>query len=321
MKVLVTGSLGFLGLHVARELRSRGFDVVGVDRVRGAVSEKGERQGLTQCRTVEVDISDLDSVLALFKRERPEVVIHLAGQYSVAYNTENLRRYVSGNLAAFCWVLEACKLYGVKRLLYASSIAADPPTGLYGATKAFNELAAAAYTRRNCFEAVGMRYGAIYGPTQRKDTPLFRAASDLLAGRKLKPSSDYSGKKAWIEVSEAARVTVDLVTAKLGSPHEVGLVAAQDTRADLGDAIQAVANAAKIKERYPDGYKLRQRTGDADLSVLRRLKVAVPKTKLVDGMGPFVAWLRKVGVGSSAKISSAAQRAKKTGKPLVRKGG
>jgi UDP-glucuronate 4-epimerase len=293
VKVLVTGSLGFLGLHIVHDLQKRGFDVVGVDRIKGAVSEKGERRELTQCRTVETDLSDLDCVLSLFKKEKPEIVIHLAGQYSVPYNIDNLRRYVSGNLDAFCWILEACKLFKVRRLLYASSIAAGTASRMYGITKAFNELAAKAYAHQGCFEAIGLRYAAVYGPQQRRDSSLYRAASDLLAGRSLKLGSDYSGRKEWIEVSDAARVTVDLVTAEMSSPHEVCLVAAQDAKADLGDALRAVARAAGVKERYPAGYEVRPRGREVDLPVLRRLKVAVPATKLDDGMGPFVDWLRK----------------------------
>lgn len=293
MKVLVTGAAGFIGCHTVQELKSRGHAVVSIDRVREAVSDKRERLGV-QKMTEDVDLSKFDNVDRLFRRHKPECVVHLAGQYSVKYTTENMRRYVSGNLDAFTFILEAAKVHKCRRVVFASSIAVSEegrPSGLYGATKAYNEHAAHAYSRRG-LETIGLRYAAVYGPMQRADTTLYRGTRALLDGKPIPDMGDLRDCKEWIHVQDAARSAADCVEAVMDDPHAICLLSSPESPADLGHVLQAVADHAGIDPIFPGSYVPTKRPGAPDLSALAKLTGRTPDIGLREGVADFVEWMR-----------------------------
>lgn len=295
MRLLVTGCYGFLGYHLTRLLLEQGHHVLGVDRIRNARSRKDERIDRANFPFEECDLCDYKRLFRLVARYKPSVIVHIAAQYSVPYTTENLHRYLRSNCAAFCYVFEAAKLAGVRRVVYASSIAVSDsrtPRGLYGATKGFGELAAHAYSNRGV-HSTGLRYGVVYGPMLREDTGIYRVLTDQLTGRASKLSSDHKSKRCYIEVNDAARCTAKFIASPMQSAHEVYTLVADDYKADLGDV--AIAGARYLGRRpvVPDGYQQRK-AGHAPAPLIEHVRAAIgdyPATTLDDGIGAVMQWL------------------------------
>jgi UDP-glucuronate 4-epimerase len=204
MKILVTGAAGFIGAHCVLRLLRDGHRVCGLDnfndyydpalkhaRVRWVQEQAGDFP------LWHLDLADSPAIAALFARERPEVVIHLAAQAGVRYSLHNPRAYVDSNLAGFLNILEGCRHHPVRHLLYASSSAVyganphtpysvqdrvDHPLSLYAATKRANELMAHSYSHLFGIPATGLRFFTVYGPWGRPDMALFLFTRKILAG-------------------------------------------------------------------------------------------------------------------------------------------
>lgn len=203
MKVLVTGAAGFIGSFVSKALLDRGDTVVGLDNLNDYYSVQLKRdrlarlEGRNSFTFAKIDLEDATAVAALFERERPERVIHLAAQAGVRYSLINPQAYVASNLAGFVNILEGCRHNGVQHLVYASSSSVyganetlpfsvhdnvDHPVSLYAATKKSNELMAHTYAHLFALPVTGLRFFTVYGPWGRPDMALFMFTKKILAG-------------------------------------------------------------------------------------------------------------------------------------------
>jgi len=204
MRILVTGVAGFIGYHTACRLLARGERVVGADslnayydvRLKEArLARLAGREGFTFHR---LDVADREGLRALFERERPARVVHLAAQAGVRYSLENPAAYVDSNLVGFGNILEGCRQGEVEHLVYASSSSVygantvtpfsvhhnvDHPVSLYAATKKANELMAHTYSHLYALPTTGLRFFTVYGPWGRPDMALFLFTRAILAGR------------------------------------------------------------------------------------------------------------------------------------------
>jgi UDP-glucuronate 4-epimerase len=204
VKVLLTGAAGFIGMHTSLRLLARGDTVIGVDNLNDYydVSLKEARlarlTSLPGFRFEKLDVADKDAMSALFQRERPERVIHLAAQAGVRYSLTNPHAYVEANLHGFLNILEGCRHNGVEHLTYASSSSVyggntalpfdehqnlDHPVSLYAATKKANELMAHTYSHLFNLPTTGLRFFTVYGPWGRPDMALFLFTKAILEGR------------------------------------------------------------------------------------------------------------------------------------------
>jgi len=209
-KYLVTGTAGFIGFHLANALLKEGNEVVGLDnindyydvnlkyaRLKEAGIERGEvewgkhAQSTTYpgYRFVRMNLEDKDGILDLFRREKFDYVIHLAAQAGVRYGIDHPDVYIQSNIVGFFNILEACRHYPVKHLLYASSSSVygnnekvpfseddnvDHPVSLYAATKKSNELMASTYSHLYGIPATGLRFFTVYGPWGRPDMAIWK---------------------------------------------------------------------------------------------------------------------------------------------------
>ncbi|HET7306550.1 MAG TPA: NAD-dependent epimerase [Gammaproteobacteria bacterium] len=204
MKVLVTGSAGFIGSALSLKLLERGDEVIGLDNLNDYydVSLKQARlertlkhAGFTDVRA---DLEDRDAVTDVFKTHRPERVVNLAAQAGVRYSSKNPHAYVNTNLVGFLNILEGCRHFPVEHLVYASSSSiygantnmpfsehnvASHPVSLYGATKRANELMAHAYSHFYGIPTTGLRFFTVYGPWGRPDMALFLFTRNILEGK------------------------------------------------------------------------------------------------------------------------------------------
>ncbi|MBL8534330.1 MAG: NAD-dependent epimerase [Betaproteobacteria bacterium] len=204
MKVLVTGSAGFIGMHTVLRLAQAGHHVVGVDSVNDYydVSLKEARlaqlSGAPGFEFVRMDLCDAAAVDGLFRAHAFERVIHLAAQPGVRYSIANPRAYVDRNITAFLSVLEACRHAATPHLVYASSSSVyggntklpfqetdpvDHPVSLYAATKRANELMAHTYSHVFGLPTTGLRFFTVYGPWGRPDMSPILFASAIMEGR------------------------------------------------------------------------------------------------------------------------------------------
>jgi len=203
MKILVTGTAGFIGNALAKVLLERGDEVIGVDNLdpyydvslkEARLARLADFDAFTDVRE---NIADQAAMQALFARERPQRVVNLAAQAGVRYSLENPHAYVSSNLMGFLNILEGCRHTGVEHLVYASSSSVygantklpfsvhdpvDHPVSLYAASKKSNEMMAHCYSHLFGLPTTGLRFFTVYGPWGRPDMALFIFTRRILAG-------------------------------------------------------------------------------------------------------------------------------------------
>lgn len=222
MKILVTGAAGFIGSFVCKRLLCRGDEVVGVDNINTYydVNLKYGRLGIlgiqqesidwykfvqSECferfRFIRMNLEDRQTMQMLFANEHFDKVVNLAAQAGVRYSIENPYAYVESNVDGFLNVLEGCRHYGVKHLVYASSSSVyglngkvpfsekdsiAHPVSLYAATKKSNELMAHTYSYLYGIPSTGLRFFTVYGPWGRPDMSPFLFADAILHNRPIK---------------------------------------------------------------------------------------------------------------------------------------
>jgi len=203
MKVLVTGSAGFIGSALSLRLLERGDEVIGIDNLNDYydVDLKKSRLARTQAHDgftdLRVDLHDRAAVAETFAHYRPHRVVNLAAQAGVRYSIENPMAYVDTNLTGFANVLEGCRHHAVEHLVYASSSSVygantnmpfsvhhnvDHPMSLYAASKKANELMAHTYSHLYRLPTTGLRFFTVYGPWGRPDMALFKFTRAIIAG-------------------------------------------------------------------------------------------------------------------------------------------
>ena len=204
MKVLITGSAGFIGSALSLRLLERGDTVIGIDNLNDYydVNLKKARLARTQSHKNYIDarinLEDRDAVPALFKKHKPNMVVNLAAQAGVRYSLINPHSYVDTNLVGFVNILEGCRHNDVEHLVYASSSSVygantnmpfsvhdnvDHPVSLYAASKKANELMAHTYSHLFQLPTTGLRFFTVYGPWGRPDMALFMFTKNILAGK------------------------------------------------------------------------------------------------------------------------------------------
>ena len=222
MKVLVTGTAGFIGFHLAKKLLERGDEVVGLDNINdyydvnlkyGRLNELGiKREDVKdnifsfsttypKHKFIELDLADREGMAKLFEEEKFDAVMHLAAQAGVRYSLENPHAYIDSNVVGFLNILEGCRHSGVKNLSYASSSSVyglnqsqpfkttdktEHQVSLYAATKKSNEMMAHTYSHLYGIQTTGLRFFTVYGPWGRPDMAPMLFADAILNDRPIK---------------------------------------------------------------------------------------------------------------------------------------
>ena len=210
-KILVTGSAGFIGFHLAKGLLESGFDVVGIDNLNdyydpqlkldrlenlnAFVSEKNLQDSY---QFTKLDISDEYALKDLFNQHDFDIVVNLAAQAGVRYSLENPNAYIVSNLVGYANILECCRHASIEHFIFASSSSVygmntkqpfstsdntDFPISLYAATKKSNELMAHSYSHLFQMPCTGLRFFTVYGPYGRPDMAYYSFTKAIYEGR------------------------------------------------------------------------------------------------------------------------------------------
>jgi len=221
-KILITGTAGFIGFHLAKRLLERGDTVVGIDNINdyydtrlkyGRLQETGISREAEKWHTpvqssiypkytfVRMNLEDREQMMELFQNEKFDKVCNLAAQAGVRYSIENPYAYIDSNIVGFINILEACRHHNIEHLAYASSSSVygnntkmplstsdnvDHPISLYAATKKSNELMAHTYSHLYGLPSTGLRFFTVYGPWGRPDMALFLFTKAILEDKPIK---------------------------------------------------------------------------------------------------------------------------------------
>lgn len=323
-RVLVTGTAGFIGFHLASRLLQAGATVHGLDNMNAYYDVNLKKARLDAIGRQErfsfsaQDVTDYAGLKALFAEFRPDCVVHLAAQAGVRYSLANPRAYVSSNLDGFVAVLEACRAHPVRHLVYASSSSVygasskvpyhedDPvvaPVSLYAATKRANELMAQTYAHLFAIPCSGVRFFTVYGPWGRPDMAYYSFTQAILHGRPIDVFNHGRMQRDFTYIDDVVEALVRLVDAPPGddarginptnAPHIIYNIG-NHTPIELERFITTLEAALgrQAHKRY-----LPMQPGDvpttyADVDRLARVTGFAPRTSIEDGLARFVAWYR-----------------------------
>jgi UDP-glucuronate 4-epimerase len=319
MPILVTGSAGFIGSHVAQYLLGRGEQVIGIDNLNAYYDVALKRARLARLEPhtgfsfVPVDITDAEGLAALFAGH-PDIdaIIHLAAQAGVRYSLSNPLSYVDTNIKGQVVVLEAARgLKGLKSLVYASSSSvyganekqpfstadrADHPVSLYAASKRAAELVTETYTRLYGLPATGLRFFTVYGPWGRPDMAYYLFTEAILAGRPIRLFNNGEMRRDFTYVDDILPAIAAAAGPARAEPGQHRLYNLGNNRPEsLLDFIAALEQALgrkAVREMAP------MQPGDvtttyADIEPARRDLAFDPKIPIAEGLKRFVTWYRE----------------------------
>ena len=331
MKILITGTAGFIGFHAANKFLEKGHSVIGIDNINDYYDvnlkfARLENAGISQSqieynkvvqstlyknyRFIKLNLEDRENLEAIFKAEKIDAVLNLAAQAGVRYSIQNPYSYIQSNIVGFLNILECCRHYSIKHLVYASSSSVygknakipfseddrvDNPVSLYAATKKADELMAFTYTNLYGFNTTGLRFFTVYGPWGRPDMAPMLFANAIIKGEPIKVFNNGNLSRDFTFIDDIVEGVVRVVETEpsenaeaklynIGCGHPMQLMDFIHTlettigkKAEMnflpmqqGDVYQTYADTTKLENDF--GYK--------------------PKTLLKDGIERFVKWYK-----------------------------
>lgn len=332
MKILVTGAAGFIGYHLCDKLLRMGYDVVGLDNINEYydVNLKLDRIGQlgisfgsdciyneekqssiygSKFIFLKLDIEDRENLPKIFDKYKFDLVCNLAAQAGVRYSIEQPFKYIDSNILGFVNVLEACRNFDVRKLVYASSSSVyglndkipfstadnvDHPISLYAATKKSNELMAHTYSHLFGMKTIGLRFFTVYGPWGRPDMAMFLFTDAILNNKPIKVFNNGNLSRDFTYIDDIIQgiiATLFRETQKdsklyelynIGNSKPVKLI-------DFVSEIEKSTGKSSIKEYLP------MQSGDvektwADISDLKENFDYEPNTDISLGVKNFVDW-------------------------------
>jgi len=332
MKILVTGTAGFIGSHLALRLLERGDEVVGIDNLNDYYDVTLKQARLARFidhphyTHVTADLADRDAIEAAFAIHKPQRVVNLAAQAGVRYAAQNPHVYVSSNVTGFLHVLEGCRHHGVEHLVFASTSSVygadtkmpfsehqgtDHPLTLYAASKKANESMAHSYAHLYGIPCTGLRFFTVYGPWGRPDMALFLFTKAILAGEPIKVFNHGRHKRSFTyvdDIVEGVIRTLDQVPGKdpqwrgdAPDPASSGVAPYRIYNIGNEKPVELLRYIEVLEQRLGRKAKMELlplQAGDvpdteADMSGLIESVGYRPVVDVEEGVGNFVRWYRE----------------------------
>ena len=330
-KILISGAAGFIGFHLAKFMLERGHFVVGLDNLNSYYDPKLKEGRLDVLRTYKnfvfyrADLKEKPAVDEAFAACKPEYVVNLAAQAGVRYSLENPYAYVDSNLVGFVNVLEACRSYAVRHLLFASSSSVyggnktvpfstehntDHPVSLYAATKKANELMAHTYAHLYGIPSTGVRLFTVYGPWGRPDMAYFSFTRDILAGMPIKVFNHGRMSRDFTYIDDVVKALYRLIGLVPKANPDWNEKAGPISESFAPYKIYNLGNNSPVKlsrfiavlenclGKEAQKIYLDMQPGDvimtyADVTDLEKAIGFKPETPIEEGLAKFVEWYRK----------------------------
>ena len=327
-KILVTGTAGFIGFHLAKKLLDQGHTVIGLDNINdyydvnlkyGRLNELGiDKSNLEDNKSlqsstypnhkfIKANLEDAETLNKLFETEKFDAVCNLAAQAGVRYSIENPHAYISSNIVGFMNILEACRNYNVKNLSYASSSSVyglnkeqpfkttdqtDTPVSLYAATKKSNELMAHTYSHLYNIQTTGLRFFTVYGPWGRPDMAPMLFTDAILNDRAIKVFNHGKMSRDFTYVDDIVDGIVKVINNP--SPYNIYNIG-NNSPVNLMKFIATIENALdkEATKNFMDIQPGDVESTFADVSGLIEDFDYKPETPLSHGVDEFVKWYRE----------------------------
>jgi len=332
MKILVTGTAGFIGFHLATKLLELDHEVIGLDNINDYYDvnlkyARLEKLGISRDEIkksnskfkihnstfsplhsfYKVNLEDTEAINHIFEVGQFDAVVNLAAQAGVRYSIENPHAYISSNIVGFMNILEACRNYNVKNLSYASSSSVyglnksqpfkttdttDTPVSLYAATKKSNELMAHTYSHLYNIQTTGLRFFTVYGPWGRPDMAPMLFTDAILNDRPIKVFNNGKMSRDFTYIDDIVEGIVKVIL----NPSDFKVYnIGQNAPVSLMEFIETIEKALgkKAEKNF-----MPMQDGDvvstyADVSGLMNDFGYKPDTELKDGIDEFVKWYRE----------------------------
>ena len=330
MKILVTGAAGFIGFHTCLKLINQGHDVYGIDNINDYYDPKLKFNRLKELgfdkieanifktkiqstkydrlRFSRIDLVDDLSISNLFEVEKFEVVCNLAAQAGVRHSLDNPKAYTESNIIGFLNILEGCRNYKVKHLVYASSSSVygknkkvpfetsdnvDHPISLYAATKKSNELMAHTYGHLYGFKTTGLRFFSVYGPWGRPDMAYYLFAEAISKNKPIKVFNNGEMERDFTYIDDIVNGVTKIIEANLldREHYKIYNIGNNKTESlmDFITIIEKALNKKASKEMMP------MQAGDvpktwANIKEIKNDFDYQPKTTISVGISKFINW-------------------------------
>lgn len=315
--ILITGSAGFIGYHLAKSLLKKENIVIGIDNLNNYYDVQLKQNRLEQLKKynnfnfIQADIADEKTVNLLFSKNKFDIVVNLAAQAGVRYSIENPRSYINSNIIGFFNILEACRYNPVKHLVFASSSSVygnqdktpfavidnvDHPISLYAATKKADELMAFTYAHLYKIPLTGLRFFTVYGPWGRPDMAYFSFTNKIYADEPIKIFNNGDMLRDFTYIDDIVN-GIELVIDKAPEgedPYKIYNIG-NNRPEKLMYFIETLENSLEKKAKKEF---LPMQPGDvyqtyADISELEKDFGFKPKTTIEEGLKKFADWYKE----------------------------
>ena len=328
MKILITGSAGFIGFHLSKQLIDLNHNVVGLDNINDyydinlkqerlkqlGIKKSDSNKKLNLCSSekfknfkfIRMDLENKIELKKLFANQKFDVVCNLAAQAGVRYSIENPEAYIQSNIVGFLNILECSRHNNIKHLVYASSSSVygsnkkfpfsvsdnvDNPISLYAATKKSNELMAHTYSHLYNLPTTGLRFFTVYGPWGRPDMALFLFTKGILNEEPINIYNHGNMLRDFTYIDDIVEGLVRIITNKNAISYKIYNIGNNNTvkLLDFINEIERILNKKAIKKFMPI------QPGDvkktlADVNDLISDYKYKPSVKYQDGIKKFIEW-------------------------------
>lgn len=335
MKILVTGAAGFIGFYVSKQLLKNGHTVVGLDNINdyydcnlkyarlnelgiskenAVVFQKLSESSSYKFKFIRVSLENREELPKLFKTEKFDTVCNLAAQAGVRYSIENPEAYIDSNVVGFLNILECCRTYSIKHLVYASSSSVygnnkkvpfettdnvDQPISLYAATKKSNELMAHTYSHLYNIQTTGLRFFTVYGPWGRPDMAMFLFTDAILKNKPINIFNQGNLERDFTYIDDITEGVIRVIEGKNNvdenkTPYKIYNIGNSNS-VKLLDFITTIEDKLKVKAQR--NYMPMQ-PGDvektwANVNDLKNDFNYSPNTPIKEGVSQFIDWYKE----------------------------
>lgn len=312
-KILVTGSSGFIGMHLCQSLLEDGFDIYGIDNMNDyydvslKTSRLKELNQFDNFKFEKIDISNLSQLNKVFKKFKPDKVVNLAAQAGVRYSIENPHSYIQSNIVGFTNIIECSRHHEIKGLIYASSSSVyggnekipfsvidrvDKPISIYAASKKSNELIAHAYNHLYGLRSTGLRFFTVYGPWGRPDMAMYIFADKITKGEEIPVFNHGIMKRDFTYISDI----INGLRAAIEENYSYEIFNLGNSRSEnLMDMISLIeiALGTNAKTKFMDLQPGDVKKTYADIEIAKSKLGYNPVTTIEDGIPKFIKWYKR----------------------------